>query len=155
MASTRLQITRLQLSWSVSRGREAEGYNIARLDDCTEGKRYRCMGGGYDMVGTVFGEWLQHVYPTDLLGLQNRAYSKYVQGLGREELPGTDKLYGMALIIERGKKEGNWTTRVSLDGACGIDSMIRIAEALGFDVQRMYDKKGRTTGYLVSKETTE
>lgn len=35
----------LSLSWSISRGRDTYGYNIARLDDHATGKRYRCSGG--------------------------------------------------------------------------------------------------------------
>lgn len=66
-------IKRLALSWSVSRGRDTYGYNICRLDDTSTGDRFKCMGGGYDMQGTVFGEWLAANYQPELLALKDRA----------------------------------------------------------------------------------
>lgn len=43
----------LTISTGTSRGRETHGYPIVRLRDSETGKLYRCMGGGYDMVGIV------------------------------------------------------------------------------------------------------
>jgi hypothetical protein len=51
--------THLNISWSVSRGQDTYGYNICRLDDTRTGKRYHLNGGGYDMIGTVLGDWLE------------------------------------------------------------------------------------------------
>ena len=39
--------------------------------------------------------------------------------------------------------------KVSLDGACGIESMIRIAEAIGLEVERDYIKKGKRRGKTI------
>lgn len=119
-----MDIMNLTLTWSISRGRDTYGYNICRLDDPQTGKRYRCNGGGYDMTGTVFGMWLMDVHQDRLSAL---AWSFY--GLRRYN-------------------DGH----VNLDGACGINSMVRVAEALGLEVQTQYDKKGRTTGWLVIDE---
>ena len=138
-----MKITSLMLSWSVSKGRYTYSYNIARLDDASTGKRYRCNGGGYDMIGTVFGEWLQDVYQAELKAhvatLDQVECGYAVAGYKRIE-----KLYGLTI-----KPNGT----VTLDGACGIDSMIRIAEAIGLEVQREYKKTGRnrgeTLGWLV------
>ena len=121
-------ITHLKLSWSVSRGRDTYGYNICRLDDGSTGKRYKCNGGGYDMAGTVFGEWLADVYQAELKAAGNVV---------------TD-MYGAR----------NYLDSVQLDGACGLESMLRIAEAIGLEVEREYVKKGvnrgRTIGWYVS-----
>jgi hypothetical protein len=117
-------LTHLSLSWSVSRGRDTEGYNICRLDDGNTGKRYKCMGGGYDMTGTVFGNWLQDVYQAEL-----QAAGSAVTGL-----------YG-ARINSEGK--------VSLDGACGLECMLEIAKAIGLEVEREYIKKGVNRGNTV------
>lgn len=116
----------LAISWAISRGRETHGYNICRLDVRSTGKRYRCMGGGYDMVGTVVAEWLQRTYQDRLRSL--------------EPQPGTT-LYGM-----RKHADGH----VSLDGVCGISSMESIAAALGIILSRTYNRKGHTTGYMVT-----
>lgn len=140
-----LNINHLSISWSVSRGRDTYGYNICRLDDRNNGKRYRTCGGGYDMVGTVFGAWLQDVYQERLQefcdfhkdDLIDCCYS--VGGYFR--LP---NLYGLTLKVEAGGK-----TKVTLDGACGIESMRRIAEAIGLEVQWEGNRKGHTIGYFV------
>lgn len=66
-------IKRLALSWSVSRGRDTYGYNICRLDDTSTEERFKCMGGGYDMQGTVFGSWLEAGYQDRLVELKDRA----------------------------------------------------------------------------------
>lgn len=115
----------LKLSWSISRGRDTDGYNICRLDDNNEGQRYRCMGGGYDMTGSVVGEWLKKTYQERLLAAGAAV---------------TD-LYGARRI-------GDY---VSLDGACGLECMIRIAAVIGIRITANYNKRARRTdGFFVS-----
>lgn len=47
----------LQFRWTVSRGRDTYGYNICTL--YADGTRVaRCNGGGYDMKGTVLGNFI-------------------------------------------------------------------------------------------------
>ena len=141
------KMKRLALSWSVSRGRDTHGYNICRLDDTSTGDRFKCMGGGYDMTGTVFGEWLAATYQPELLALKDRA--SYVFPLEGAPRPANREIsfYGMG-YHEKGE-------RVSLDGACGLDCMIRIAEAIGLEVERDYiangRRRGETVGWYVSE----
>ena len=144
-ASLKLKLTRLDLSWSISRGRDTEGYNICRLDDANTGKRYKCIGGGYDMVGTVFGDYLNDVYQDRLVKLfQGRAD---IAEAGYQ-VPGYNKiegLYGITL---------NPGSVAHCDGGCGISSMIQIAEAIGLEVQTTWNRKSRngaTTGFIVSE----
>ena len=141
-------INHLSLSWSVSRGRDTDGYTICRLDDRNNGQRFKCMGGGYDMVGTVFGQWLAAYYQAELLALKERAnYSRSIDG-GYTPANRDDSLYGMVYL----EKEN----RISLDGACGLECMIRIAEAIGLEVDRDYIAKGRrrgeTIGWFIQKK---
>jgi hypothetical protein len=89
----------LILSWSISRGRNTYGYNICRLD--TPAGRYRTMGGGYDMVGTVVADWLTAQY--------------------QERLAELAPFYG--LEIHDGVEY--------IDGACGLQHVKQIAEAIG------------------------
>ena len=117
------QINKLTISWAVSKGVNTYGYNICRLDDRNNGKRFRCMGGGYDMIGTVFGDWLQHYYQSELLKIKESGF------------------YGMTYRADK--------NQVSLDGACGIESMLRIAEAIGLEVERDYIAKGRRRGETI------
>ena len=47
-------------SYGVSRGRDTYGYNTVTLTSSAQGKKFRCMGGGYDMHGQVLGEYVQY-----------------------------------------------------------------------------------------------
>jgi hypothetical protein len=140
-------IVPLAISWSVSRGRETYGYPIVRLDDWDTGKRYRAMGGGYDMVGTVFGEWLADTHADALLGIAGRAYT-VVTGYGRSKSDHPDPLYGMRVLCDSHARPA----RVALDGACGLDAMVAIAEAIGLRVRRHVNAKGNLTGLTVTDE---
>lgn len=130
----------LSISWSISRGRETDGYNICRLDDSDTGKRFRCMGGGYDMTGTVFGEWLQETYQERLAGIRQLAAARYSDGKRiRNDAP--EALYGMVDHVGG---------RVSVDGACGISSMERIAKEIGLSVRHIVNRRGNLTALLVT-----
>lgn len=48
----------LTVTWTVSRGRDTYGYNIVTLRERGDVVA-RCNGGGYDMRGTVFADWLE------------------------------------------------------------------------------------------------
>lgn len=144
-------IKRLALSWSVSRGRDTYGYNICRLDDTSTGERFKCMGGGYDMLGTVFGNWLEETYQADLLAIKGRANIQVSpEGVRKSSAPegwGDGHLYGMAYIEK--------DNRISLDGSCGLECMIRIAGAIGLEVERDYIAKGRRRGETVGWYVSE
>lgn len=130
----------LALTWTTSRGQDTYGYNIARLDSHSTGKRFKCMGGGYDMIGTVVGKWLQDAYADRLLALRDTYATEEAgyQVAGYRKVPG---LYGLT-YSPKGVPQ--------LDGACGISSMERIAEAIGLSLSRTYNRKGHTTGYMVT-----
>ena len=140
-------IKRLALTRSVSRGRDTYGYNICRLDDTSTGDRFKCMGGGYDMQGTVFGEWLEACYQDRLVVLKDRANYFFKTGETTRANDRPDRLYGMAYIVE--------DDRISLDGSCSLECMIRIAEAIGLEVERDYIAKGRRRGETVGWYVSE
>lgn len=138
---SKLQIHSVSISWSISRGRETYGWNICRATSRQTGKTYRTMGGGYDMVGTVVGDWFAAEYQAELQAMKEQAQAK-----GGHAHP---NFYGLTI-----QHDGT----VSLDGACGIDCMLNIIEACGFEYQRQYDprkKSKATTGYLISKVIEE
>ena len=132
------QINHLVLSWSVSK---AYGYNICRLDDRNNGKRFRCMGGGYDMIGTVFGEWLETYYQKELMEIKDQSDRFYNDRHYLNDNSEKNTFYGMTYNQVK--------DYVHLDGACGIESMIRIAEAIGLEVERDYIKNGKRRGETV------
>ena len=135
------QINHLVLSWSVSKGRDTYGYNICRLDDRNNGQRYRTIGGGYDMIGTVFGDWLETCYQEELMQIKDQSDRFYNDRHYLNDNSEKNTFYGMTY-----NQVKNY---VHLDGACGIESMIRIAEALGLEVERDYIKNGKRRGETV------
>lgn len=141
-----VQTDYLALSWSTSRGRDTYGYNVARLDVRSTDRRFKCMGGGYDMIGTVLGEWMQATYQERLLALAVQGRLMPCNYHAPDWFKRED-LYGLTFHMPTGAPEKN---RAVLDGACGVSSMERIAEALGISLSRTYNRKGHTTGYMVT-----
>lgn len=96
-------------------------------------------GGGYDKRGTCLGEFLTDTFQPELLRIAKRAGASYrdtADGLQRVEDEAAGRydsrsLYGMTTYRNRrGKAE-----RVRLDGACGYESMVRVAEAIGLRIE--------------------
>lgn len=135
------QINKLTLSWSISKGRDTYRYNICRLDDRNNGKRFRCMGGGYDMIGTVFGDWLETYYQNELMAIKDQSDRFYNDRHYLNDNSEKDTFYGMTYNQVK--------DYVHLDGACGIESMVRIAEAIGLEIERDYIAKGRRRGETI------
>lgn len=135
-----MKLEHLSLSWTTSRGQDTYGYNICRLDSRT--KRYKCSGGGYDMVGTVFGMWLNAEHQERL----KKLFSDRPVEDCKYQVPGYNKIPGLYGITLSPKGEAH------CDGGCGINSMISIAEAIGIEVQTTGNRKGRTDGFIVSWE---
>lgn len=115
-------IKNLSLKWTVSRGRDTYGYNIVTLTDQSTGKKYRTDGGNYDMQGVVFSEWMDDNYRERYKSLDASSY------------------YGLFV-----GSDGHMYT----DGACGLNCMERIAEAIGLDYQEVYSRKDGLTNILV------
>lgn len=136
--------TFLTFKWSTSRGRDTYGYNICTVRDTKRGTRFSCNGGGYDMQGTSFGNWLQETYPKRLLEIAARSHSVSDQD-GYHD--GGGDLYGMVYIV------GN--DSISLDGACGLSSMLNIAKAIGLEVESVYSRKGHLEGVFVTDTKDE
>ena len=102
------------------------------------------------MIGTVFGDWLESEYQAELVELVSRlplescGYSDSGYRRVKEDI--NPRFYGLTV-----KPDGS----VSLDGACGQSSMIRIAESLGLEIQWEGNKKGHTIGYFVAPAMAE
>jgi hypothetical protein len=144
-----MSINHLRISWSVSRGRDSYGYNICRLDS-RSGSRYKTCGGGYDMIGTVVGDWLEAEHQAELVEL--------VKGLELE--PYGDGKTGIRVVVRDSDFSFsgffvNPNGSVTLDGGCGLSAMQSIARAIGLDMQWEGNKKGHTLGYFVSPAMAE
>lgn len=106
----------LEIKWTISNARDTPGYNICTLRDGD--KKYCCLGGGYDMLGTVFGKWLWLNFADPILALPNP------QGY-----------YGLYFAGEH----------KYIDGACGLECMIKIAKAVGLDVHSHWNERTKST----------
>lgn len=121
----------LTIGYGISRGINTQGWTIVTLKD-QRGKRYSTCGGGYDMQGTVFAEYLEKNH-FDKIKAMVKPYNRHSQWREGE--------YGFEYY------EGAYW----LDGGCGIDSMINIARLAGLEVKQIRSGK-KFLGYMISQE---
>ena len=118
----------LKFKWTVSRGRETYGYNIVSLyvDDV---KVSSCNGGGYDMQGTVLGEWVMDNFQDKIRKLP----SNYGSGDNKKGF------YGLSFYNSKTKKtQHRWSKNVKrayIDGACGQSEVEKIMKAIGLKLK--------------------
>jgi hypothetical protein len=137
--------TYLSVTWGISKARDTYGYNRVQVQDTETGKRFSACGGGYDMLGSAFGEWLQKTHQELLLAYSDLAHDiceQYDHGKPWVRQTNRQGLYGMTLNTRFGVQD------VSLDGGYGLDCMIRIARAIGLTVDpvKTYNRKGQCSG---------
>lgn len=139
---------RLAIKWTLSREQDTLDQNICTLVDPVTNKKYRAMGGGYDLVGTVFSEWLMDVHGAELSTIAaGKAYTQrvIVEDQSYPELTNRDGLHGMTANYNP-----DGTLRdVCLDGAEGMERMERIAEAIGLTVKQIREQDTGNTIALV------
>jgi len=112
----------MTIKWTTSTERETEGWNICTLYDGTR-KVARCIGGGYDMIGTVWGNYIAEEFAPRLALIQDRVWYRWINNqLQETHLFNPTALYGFSTDHD-GKPV--------IDGACGIESVLQIAEAIG------------------------
>ncbi len=135
----------LNITFGTSKGRDTYGYGVVTLRERGEVKA-RTKGGGYDMLGTVFADWLQTKYQDRLRReVAPRVYYTCPKGEGYKTREGKDLLYGSCLL------EG--TGAVTLDGGCGFESIRRIAEAIGLKVRQI--NAGKKQDVILVTDTRE
>lgn len=136
-----MKTKQLKIKRTISNARDTQGWNIVTLSD---GKQtFRTLGGGYDMLGTVLGKWIQKNYMERL-----------------KELKPYDSKYSMEFYQEHGYQpmQENYGLfdsqgKLYMDGACGIESMIDIAKKIGLSITRLYDREYKnTTGFNIVDE---
>lgn len=124
----------LEFRWSISRGRETDGYNICSLY-ANGVKVASCKGGGYDMKGTCFGEYLTEAYQERLLKIHHRAHMVWGKDIPTTHNDKPDRLYGTSAKYVSTTTPGiSEVSKVSIDGAFGMSSVQAIAEAIGLDL---------------------
>lgn len=124
-----MEKTLLTLKWGVSRGVNSYGYILCTL--YANGKKeIQTNGVGYDMAGTVLGSYLKRYYLPRIIKLKGN-HGGMDDGTGYYGL-----MYYHATTGERSKtyKDGYG---VSLDDACGWSAMVRIADAIGLNIENL------------------
>lgn len=132
----------------------------------------RCNGGGYDMVGTVWGMWIAQTFPEQLRKLTKKFYGlsfhnptfnpakAIVKGTG-QTVAQREKA-GISLGLERYQAYHQASnplptkkhTLPRMDGACGRGCMETIFEAIGGKIDTLTDSNRNKT-YLVTLPPTE
>lgn len=141
----------LEMKRSTSRGQDTYGYPIIKLIDSNTGQTYKCMGGGYDMLGTNLGQFIKQLtvdHPEVLNALAKITYKKAKLG---------ETYYGLTIRGEVKNKDHSLNpTKVKkailaqqfyLDGACGDNCMIRIAYDMGLLIKSEYSRSTRKGCY--------
>lgn len=112
------KVVNFGISYGTSRGRDTYGYNIISLQ-VLGGRRYRAMGGGYDMFGTVLGRMIEDEFQDELKAAWGGTYQdKYY---GEQKF---SELYGLS------EREGT----ICCTGGCGYNYMEKILKAMGYTV---------------------
>ena len=111
----------LAFTYGTSRAENSYGYNLVTLTGVVGNEsKYRECGGGYCMIGSAMGQFIQDQF-----------------GDALKELTGqVENFYGFF----------NRNNKVSVDGACGVDCMEKILKnLLGYEISYEYkrDRKGR------------
>lgn len=123
------------IRWTVSRGRDTYGYNICTL--MIDGiKVASCDGGGYDMEGTVLGEWLEEAYADRLLRKKVQHYGlKYRSKDNKSWADAPDRKHRIPKV----------------DGACG--TVRHIMQAIGISATLIAtERNGNKTLLIEVKE---
>jgi hypothetical protein len=128
----------LSIKHGISRAADSYGYNRITLSDTLTGHKFVVSGGGFDMTGSLLGEWMEAHMQDRLDALQPG--TKTVGGWPRP-------LYG---ISYKGAKSasGYEYTGASVDGACGQSSMVEVARACGIVIEAVYDRGTRNAKHI-------
>lgn len=143
----------LSIKWSLSRGQDTYGWNLVSLLDTETGKRYRAKGGGYDMLGTVLGKWLENRYQKELLAVSNCAAATYDTNTGMTYSEKSSWYHYGKLPLSACKMDGMTyevnKRRVDLNGSAGLDAMKEVAHAIRLRIKSISNPRGRTVGFEV------
>ena len=121
----------LTVSYGVSRSKNHYSEPIVSLLDLGTNKRYRAIGSGYDRLGTCFAMFLEDVYQMELKSISQQAY--HVSNGSTPQKTGVQgALYGMTRHADK----------VTLDGGCGFESMLKIARKIGLSVDCYANRQG-------------
>lgn len=160
------EVYRLRFKWTVSRGRDTYGYNICSL--YVDGTKVSaCNGGGYDMKGTSFGNWLAAAFAENLRKLTEPFYGLTFHDPtfdpGKADVEGETveqrEKEGKSIGLERYQAFYGASAKLPserhhvplIDGACGFSQVQKIAKAIGFAVRYVDDPDKNTQLWLMER----
>ena len=97
--------------------------NRVKLQDKNGQTLARCSGGGYDMQGTVLGDFIADNWPDVVRRMDSRDF------------------YGITHFCKRTRRHLNRAgkhTNTTVNGACGFDQMRKILARVGFNLCKVY-----------------
>lgn len=148
--STETRTRSLVIRWGTSRGAETYGYTTCSAS--IDGKRLgACNGGGYDMQGTAIALAIVAEYGARLWPLHEQAAHAGVQIKGQEYQPikrpdNPNGLYGLRVTYTNAERTAG---KMSLDGACGIDSVRRVMKEIGLTIRQLHSDSRITVYELI------
>ena len=74
----------ITITWGVSKARDTLGYTTCSCRDINGTFVARCNGGGYDLRGTVIGEWMTGAFQKELNALPTKSFDRARNGQGIE-----------------------------------------------------------------------
>lgn len=138
--------TFLAFSRGESRGQDTYGYPILRLTCSSSGEVFKCMGGGYSLIGENLGYYLKQLLNDEPQALEALATGVYKEIQNNEGIP-----YGLNLRERESlQKDGKYVAskvrkairegKFYLDGACGESCMKQIAKIMGIKITDQYQR---------------
>ena len=138
--------TFLAFSRGESRGRDTYGYPIYRLTDRNTGQVFKCMGGGYSLIGENLGYYLKQLLNDEPQALEALATGVYKEIQNNEGIP-----YGLSFRNhEILKKDGEYVAskirkairerKFYIEGSCGESCMKQIAKIMGIKITDQYQR---------------
>ena len=126
----------IYFKWTTSHNRDTYGYNICTLRDKRGNKINSNCGGGYDMKGTAFGEFITEYFNDELKRLTAN-YGSGDNGGG---------YYGLVHYnnkTHKRQKRASKNTTTYLDGGCGFSCMQSVFNKIGFKLTFVSEMKSK------------
>lgn len=151
----------LKFKWTISKVENTYGYNICSLwvDDK---KVSSCNGDGYDMEGTVLGNYIAYAFADKLMKLtepcqfgnltyHNPNWKPTQDTLDKEQ---AGESFGLERYQDFYKQSSKVPTEVHtipmIDGTCGFSTVTQLMEKIGLTLKRI-DKTTNSSIYLLEE----
>ena len=131
--------------YGVSRGQYTYGYTLVSLY-VNGDKVAKTGGGGYDMKGSVLGQFITQNFQDELKSFTANYGS-------HDNTPRESSYYGLTFYSKDYKPHNNYQDgdSVSFDGACGFSECQKILGALGYKLEFIHKSKNELV-YTLEKQ---